>query len=135
MVILGGTDYSGLTGQADFSLTNISGSDWIFDVDLFNTTDASFEQSRISVLGFAVDPDVANGSVTGDFDTVAFGNINANGGIATEICFKSGGGGGRGSCNGGSGGGFGLGEQGNFLITLTFAAPVREISLTDFGIR
>lgn len=130
---VGGVNYPGLSGRADFTLDSISGNDWVFDVDLFNTTDATFQQSRISVLGFATDPDATMGSVTGDFDTVAFGAITADEGIDTEICFKGGGGGG--TCNGGGSGGFGIGEQGNFLLTLSFGAPISEITLTDFGIR
>jgi hypothetical protein len=91
-----------------------------------------FEDYRVSVLGFAVDPNATNASVNGVFNTVAFNQINANGGIDTEICFKDGQ---ANNCNGGTNGGVQLGQKGHFTISFELASPSDRFTLSNFGIR
>jgi hypothetical protein len=94
-----------------------------------------FENYRASVLGFAVDPNVKQGSasVSGEFNTIAYKGITANGGIDTEICFKDGGG--SNNCNGGGNGGVELGNSGEFNISFALANPSSQFTLSNFGIR
>ncbi|NJQ97241.1 MAG: cistern family PEP-CTERM protein [Hydrococcus sp. CSU_1_8] len=94
-----------------------------------------FENYRASVLGFAVDPNVKQGSasVNGDFNTIAYKGITANGGIDTEICFK--GGGSTNNCNGAASGGVELGNSGEFNISFALANPSNQFTLSNFGVR
>lgn len=105
------------------------------NVLLFAGTDGSdlFENYRISVFGFAIDPDLLfdESSVAGTFDTINQGEIKANGGIMTEYCLTDS----AKNCNGGNDGGVWLNESGNLSIDLVFAGAITEFTLSDFGVR
>lgn len=92
-----------------------------------------FQNYRVSVMGFAIDPNAAPGATSsGVFNTVHYGSINANGGIDTELCFKGGGGP---NCNGGGDGGVSLGDNGQFTINFRLSNPQSSFTLSDFGVR
>jgi hypothetical protein len=130
-------EIAGLNAIADFELTDIrndgvSGQEWLFTVTLSNTSGGSVDASRVSVLGFNTDPglNLSESWSTGLFDATR-GNKNVPQYGKVDICFQ----GGTGSCAGGGGGGTGLGDTGQFDITLNFDSAVDALTLTDFVIR
>lgn len=95
------------------SITN-GGYKWNFGYNIANT---STEASRLSVIGWDVDPDFKTASgVTGTFSGWSSGNMASLG--AVEFCLKDVGGG---NCSGGGGGGLVSGASGSGVFSLTFA--------------
>jgi len=130
------TTVAGLDGRADFTLSSGIGTKELqFAIAVNNLSDSNlWDSSRISVLGFAVNPDAETASSTGVFNTVAFSTINPNGGIATDVCVKDGGG--TSNCNGGGGGGVDMvSGVGTFTLTLGFTDVVDSLTMDTFGIR
>jgi len=128
--------YGGLSAQISYTLTGItnSGTTYLFDVSVANTSSGATTASRISGFGFNVDPNVASAASVGSttFGIVSSGNVPVGFGTA-EVCFLAGGGG---QCAGGGGGGVTLGNTGSGDFSLTFAsAPVSGITLDNLFVR
>ena len=123
----------GLTGTLSLKFLNsvLSGGNTTFNFDYsISNTSAIAGGSRLSVLGFKVDPDRNGGSVTGLFNTVGSGNVPNYG--TAEFCIKSGGGA---NCAGGGGGGLLAGQTGGGSLGIQFQGAVSNITLSDFVVR
>ncbi|MGF1513664.1 MAG: cistern family PEP-CTERM protein [Elainellaceae cyanobacterium] len=131
----------GLTSEAKFTLAQAydGGSQAIFDVLLKNTSSAAkFDSVRVSGLGFNVDPDLDNASVSQENNPLK--NVKLNGkvpqpkisGGSVDVCFT-----GKNSCTGGGGAGVGLGESASFQSIFNFSGDANKVSFsfTDFVVR
>lgn len=136
--IVNGSPQAGLTGSAQFVLTNIAsdgygGENWDFSITLSNTSTAPITSSRISVLGFDTNPNVdrAESTVSGAFNIVGGGNLAQIGNM--ELCFKEGGS--SNNCSGGGNGGVTQGNNSALNVRLNFNSDISELALTNFAVR
>jgi len=102
----------------------------VFEIVATNTSSLV---SRLSVLGFDVNPNVASASVTGVFNTTGSGQAANLGPL--EVCFKDGGG--TNNCSGGGSGGISQGTSGTLFATLNFntITQLQQFTLDNFGVR
>lgn len=140
---LGGTPVGaipGLSSTLTITLLNsvLSGGFTIFNFNysIANTSTIA-GGSRLSVLGFDVDPNKKAATVTGTFSTVGSGNVpifsNFLGNGNAELCLKNGGG--TNNCAGGGNGGVLAGQTGSGTLALKFAGVVNNVTLSDFVVR
>jgi hypothetical protein len=122
----------GLTATATFTLASVTGTSYLFNYSVANTSSSPITTSRISGFGFDTNPTISNASSTGTFDTTATSANVPNVGTV-DVCFK--GGGGTNSCAGGGGGGVDLGGTGTGSFTLDFASALASLDLSDFFVR
>lgn len=116
-------DVEGYVGLKAYSPFNIPAP----DADLF-------ESYRVSVFGFQIDPNFSNVSVSGAFDQTVIGkDINANGGVDIDVCFKDDGP--NSNCDGGGSGGIWNGTMETFRIVLDFNQEITSFNLSNFGVR
>ncbi|GGC20274.1 hypothetical protein GCM10011371_04970 [Novosphingobium marinum] len=126
-----GNPIDGLTGTATFTLTGISGSSYMFDYSVSNTSSMGVD-SRISSFAFDVDPSITGASSTGDFPFTVLDSNYPNGIGNVDVCFK---GGSSNSCAGNSGG-VTAGNTGSGSLSLDFAGgSPNAITLDDFFVR
>lgn len=132
--VVAGNVQSGLTAEAVFEVTEISGTDWTFTVDVTNTSSSPVTASRVSAIGFDTNPDVNTGgsSVSGVYDTVGSGSFPQGSGTV-EVCFK--GGVGSNNCAGGGGGGVTIGNTGTFTAMLNFDMVLNALEIDNFVAR
>lgn len=128
------TDVEGLSASTSFTLTEIKSSSFVFDIVVANTTNSLWEESRVSAIGFNVDPDVTSASVVNSPTWFAvLGGSFPNQFGALDICIKEGGG--PNSCQGGGGGGVAIGDSASFSLELGFASLPGSVTLDNFGVR
>jgi hypothetical protein len=136
-----GVSYDGFTGAGTiaglsagtlFTLTGVTGTSYMFDYAVSNTSSAPITDSRVSNFGFNTDPNIAGATGTGEFSTVAT-NANVPNIGTVDVCFK--GGGGTKSCAGGGGGGTMMGESDAGSLILNFAQALDSLTLSDFYVR
>lgn len=124
------TDVEGLSASTSFTLAAINTSSFLFDVVVENTTTSLWEDSRVSRIGFNVDPNVT--SVTASSPWVALlGGSFPNQFGALDICIQ---GESQGSCSGGPGG-VEIGDSASFSLELGFASLPGAVTLDNFGVR
>jgi hypothetical protein len=123
---------AGLTAGTLFTLTGVTGTSYMFDYAVNNTSSAPITASRVSGFGFNTDPKIAGATGTGEFSTVATSANVPNIG-KVDVCFK--GGGGTNSCAGGGGGGTTIGGSDAGSLTLNFAQALDTLTLSDFYVR
>lgn len=126
------TAIDGLTSSATFTLTGISGNDYLFDYAVSNTSSAPVTGSRVSSFAFNTNPDIQSAVSTGDFSYTTLSSNYPNGIGTVDVCFKDAN---TGSCAGGGSGGLLLGESGAGTFTLSFSQPVSSLELSDFFVR
>jgi len=145
--IIDGTVQSGLSAFADFQVSDRqvagTGSEekttWTLDVSLSNTSSTPVTGSRVSALGFNVDPDFQSGNVSGLFNTVDT-DSNSSQGTIVEACFlndPSPDSGGSPNCAGGNNGGVdqSASAPGVFVVSLMFEGNIAELFLDNFRVR
>lgn len=128
----GGSSIDGLTGSTTFTLTGVSGNDYLFDYAVSNTTSAPVTDSRISSFAFNTDPTITGASSTGAYSYAQLNSTYPNGIGSVDVCFKDAQ---TGACAGGGSGGLFAGESGTGSFTLSFASPVSALTLSDFYVR
>lgn len=128
----GGTAIDGLSGSTTFKLTGVSGNDYSFDYSVANTSTSPVTGSRLSSFAFNTDPNITSATSTGAFSYTTLSSTYPNGIGTVDVCFKDAS---TGSCAGGGSGGLLLGESGAGSFTLSFAAPVSALTLSDFYVR
>jgi hypothetical protein len=133
----------GLSAQAKFvflGFTNTaSKTTATFDIELQNTSGGGIT-SRVSALGFNVDPNITGGSVTntpGSSFTNPFTGVVLNSAFPNQfgnidICFK---GGQLNNCQGGTSAGVLTGQTGAFRASLDFLPGLTAFNLDNFGVR
>lgn len=126
-----GTVINGLTSLATFTLTAISGNDYVFSYSLTNTTSDPVN-SRLSSFGFNTDPNITSASSTGAFSYTTLNSSYPNQIGAIDVCFKDAN---TGSCSGGGSGGLTDGQTGTGTFTLSFSQPISALTLSDFYVR
>lgn len=152
-VIVGGTSYSagqsftiyydgfggaspaviaGLTSNIKFTVDSISGNSYTLSYLIDNTSSSPITGSRVSTMGFNVDPNYKTASIDGVFGNVDSGQVPNFGKV--EFCGTDGG-----SCAGGGSGGVTINEIYDMAhsgghLTLNFSAP-GDITLSDFVVR
>lgn len=124
------TDVDGLSASTSFTLTEINTSSFVFDVVVANTTNSLWEESRVSRIGFNVDPNVTSVTASSPWFALLGGSFPNQFG-ALDICIQ---GQTQGSCNGGSGG-VEIGGSANFSLELGFASLPGAVTLDNFGVR
>jgi len=87
--------------------------------------------SRLSVVGFQIDPNAAGATVTNVFNTVGSGNVPNYG--TAELCLKAGGG--ANNCSGGGNGGVLAGQTGSGALAISFLGAINDITLSNFVVR
>lgn len=124
----------GLTSEGLFTVLPIVGNQLKLQVDIDNTSSTPITSSRVSILGFDINPDPDPNSVTstGIFNTVGSGDPPQTVVGNVEYCFKSGGGK---NCSGGGGGGVTFGNTGSFSPTLSYAALPSSVTFSNFFVR
>lgn len=127
---IAGTDVDGLFASTSFKLTEIKASSFVFDIVVANTTSSLWEDSRVSRIGFNVDPNVTSVTASAPWLAVLGGSFPNNFG-ALDICIK---GTTQGSCQGGPGG-VGIGGSDSFTLELGFASLPGAVTLDNFGVR
>lgn len=134
---VGGTPIPELTAQADFNFTGFTdtnpadgNTEANFIVTLTNTT-SSPVTSRVTGLGFDIEPDATGGNVSGLFTNFLLDGAYPNNFGPIEVCVNSGGN----SCQGGGNGGVTTGNSGQFNLRLIFSGVVNSIALDNFGVR
>ncbi len=139
---VGGVVQPDLSAEATFTFTGVTtngSTAYNFTVDVTNTTNqngttTTWEQSRVSVIGFDVNPDPDGGSATGPiFNTFVLGGSLPNGFGPIDLCVKAGGG--PNNCQGGGGAGLQIGDTSSFTLSLLFNDDPGSIELTNFGVR
>jgi len=125
---------SGLTSEALFTVLGIDTTDNRLDlrVDLTNTSSAPITSSRVSILGFDLDPNPNSVTSTGIFNSVTSGNPPQTVVGDVEFCFKGGGGP---NCQGGGGAGVTLGNTGAFFPVLSYASLPSSVTFSNFFVR
>jgi len=124
-----------LTSSITFTLQQVTGSSYIFDYLVDNTTSGGLT-SNLSSFAFDVDPDISGASVDGaySFAFVADGQGSdpsyPNQVGQVDVCFKAAN---SGSCS--NGGGVSEGSSGSGSLTLNFDSAASEITLSDFFVR
>jgi hypothetical protein len=126
---------AGLTATGIFTLASVgnSGTQFVFNYSIDNTSKTPVTDSRISIFGFNVDPNVAptSASATGLFG----GSVSSSGNNpAVELCFlnKTSGNG----CTGGGGNGVSIEDDpATGILTLNFASAPTTVTLDNFYIR
>lgn len=126
-----GTTVSGLTATTTFTLTGISGSQYMFNYSVTNTTSNPVD-SRVSSFGFNTNPDITGATSTGAFAYTTLDSSYPNGIGNIDVCFKDAA---TGSCSGGGSGGLQDGATGTGAFTLSFAQPVTSLTLGSFYVR
>lgn len=126
------TPVNGLSSTATFTLTGISGNDYTFDYSVANTSSAPVTGSRVSSFAFNTDPNITSATSTGAFSYTTLSSNYPNGIGTVDVCFKDAT---TGSCAGGGSGGLTQGQSGTGSFTLSFAAPVSQLTLSDFYVR
>jgi hypothetical protein len=128
----GGASIDGLTGSTTFTLTGVSGNTYSFGYTVNNTTSAPVTGSRISSFAFNTDPTITGASSTGAYSYTQLSSNYPNGIGTVDVCFKDAS---TGACAGGGSGGLTAGQSGTGDFTLSFAAPVSALTLSDFYVR
>jgi hypothetical protein len=130
-----GQNVSGLSAEAVFTFLGFAPSggntNANFSVALKNTSSGGIT-SRVSVLGFDVDPNLIAASTSGFFPGAVLKSKFPNQFGPIEVCFK---GGQTNNCQGGTGTGLFNGETGTFNPVLTFVGSVDSFTLSNFGVR
>ena len=124
-----GVQFPGGTGTLTLTFNGVSGSDYLFDYSLLNTS--SDPSTNISGFGFNVTGgtiDFSTTTATGDFDAISSGSIS--GGAFVDFCATAGA-----NCAGGSNGGPTPGETGTGTLSLEFTSLPTSITLSNPIIR
>jgi hypothetical protein len=127
-----GSVIPGLTSNLTLTFQGVSGSSYLFDYLLNNTSSAPVTSSTVTGFGFDVDPNANQGtsSVTGTFGVVGSGAIASN---SLEICFKNGQ---TNNCSGSPGNtGVGFGSSGSGSVSLGFDSLPGSITLSNALVR
>lgn len=115
----------GLSGQLTLTLNSIVGNTFNFGYSMLNNS--TIAGTRISGMGFNVDPNVTGVSSTGIFNLAEVGGFTAS--FVSETCFH----GGPGSCpQSNPGNSIGFGETGAGTLAFNFASPLTSITLSNF---
>ncbi len=119
----------GLTAEIDYKLTGVGngGKSWTFSYAVENTSDDPVWASRISTVGFNVDPNISSSSANGAFYWTSSGNVPMIG--SREVCLTTN------NCAGGGYGGVTIGNTGTGAFTLNFSSAKTSVSLSDFYVR
>lgn len=125
-----GTAIAGLTGEATFTLTGVSGTSYTFDYLVDNTSSGGVD-SRVSSFAFDTNPDISSATSTGTFNYTVLDSNYPNGIGNVDVCFK---GGDSNSC-GGNSGGVSTGSTGTGTLSLNFSQPVSSLTLDNFFVR
>jgi len=125
------TDVDGLSASTSFTLAEIKSSSFVFDIMVANTTDDSlWEDSRVSRIGFNVDPNVTSVTASSPWFALLGGSFPNQFG-PLDICIQ---GQTQGNCQGGPGG-VGIGGSSSFSLELGFASLPSAVTLDNFGVR
>jgi hypothetical protein len=117
---------AGLSASLALTLASISGTTYLFNYTLTNTS--TLANTRVSGIGFNVDPNVNNVSSTGLYDSASLGGFTA--GFASETCFS---GGTAQNCPQGQGNsGVFAGTPGSGTLSLIYAAAPASVTLSNF---
>lgn len=124
-----GVVIDGLGAEVDYTLTGIGsgGKSWTFSYAVENTSDSPIWASRISTVGFNVDPNISSSSATGTYYKTASGNVPMIG--SRDVCLTIN------NCAGGSYGGVTIGHTGTGTFTLKFSSAKSSVDLSDFYVR
>lgn len=119
----------GLAAEIDYKLTGIGsgGKSWTFSYAVENTSDTPIWSSRVSTVGFNVDPNISSSSATGTYFKTSSGNVPMIG--SREVCLTIN------NCAGGSFGGVTIGNTGTGAFTLNFSSAKTTVSLSDLYVR
>ena len=132
----GGTIIPGLSADLTLTLTGITDpTHWVFSYDLTNTSSSPITASSITALGFNVSSalDLSTSTVSGDFGTIAGGQISQGPGFAVDICAKTGPN--NNNCAGGQPPAIAFGESGSGTLTLELLSGASSLTLSDYTIR
>lgn len=124
------TDVEGLSASTSFTLTEIKSSSFVFDIVVANTTNSLWEESRVSRIGFNVDPNVTSVTASSPWFALLGGSFPNQFG-QLDICIQ---GQTQGSCSGGPGG-VEIGDSASFSLELGFASLPGSVTLDNFGVR
>lgn len=115
----------GLSAQLTLTLTSIVGNTFNFGYSLLNNS--SLAGTRVSGIGFNVDPNVSSVSSTGIYDEASLGGFTAS--FTSEVCFN----GGPGNCpESNPANSVAFGATGNGTLALTFGSAQTSITLSNF---
>jgi hypothetical protein len=124
-----GQTINGLTASTTLTVKDITGTSYVFDYTVKNTTSDPVD-SRISSFGFNTSPDATSATSTGTYDTALIGGQAPNPFKNVDVCLKAGG---SNSCSGS--GGLTDGMSGSGTLTLTFTTAPSSLTLSDFFVR
>lgn len=130
--LVDGALVAGLTGRVTYTLNSVVGNAWTFGYLVENTSSAPITDSRISIFGFQITPDIVSTSSTGLFDLAVLGGNIPGLPYDAEACYKGAGGD---NCSGGGGDGVTLGGSAAGTFTLNFAAATGDVTLENLFIR
>ncbi|PSN19038.1 hypothetical protein C7271_09405 [filamentous cyanobacterium CCP5] len=122
----------GLTAEALFTVDDIDLVNKLVKLTVEITNTTTISNSRVSILGFDIDPNPTSVTSTGIFNIVASGNPPGNKVGPVEFCFKGAGGP---NCNGGGGAGVSKGNTGTFNPEFSYSTLPAEITLSNFFVR
>ncbi len=128
-----GSVIPGLTSSLTLSFAGISGSSYLFNYLLTNTSSAPTTSSAVTAFGFNIDPNalLTGSSVSGTFNVVSSGQVSQ--GYNLEMCFKSGQ---NNNCAGSPGNqGVNMGTSGSGQIAIGFSSLPDQITLSDYLVR
>lgn len=120
----------GLASTVLYRLTDVNDAktQWTFDYEVFNASIAPV-QSRVSLIGFDVGPNISSGVASNDlFTKVKSGNVPIIGN--REVCLTT-----KNNCSGGGNGGLLRGETDGGSFTLNFAASTDTLTMTNPFVR
>jgi hypothetical protein len=122
---------AGLTSDVTYTLTGHTGTDWTFSYLIHNTSGAPILTSRVSMIGFDVDPNVIGGANGLVIINGVLPNEDQNGNTPnhgnTEICITGN------NCAGGANDGVTQGGTGGGSFTLRFASDdLTQITFNNF---
>ena len=124
-----GQTVNGLNASTTLTVTSITGTSYVFDYTIKNTTSDPVD-SRISSFGFDTSPDATSASSTGAYGNALLGGQAPSPFNSVDVCFKAGG---SNSCSGS--GGLTDGQTGSGTLTLTFSSAPSSLTLSDFFVR
>jgi PEP-CTERM motif len=126
------TPVAGLTASIAFNFLNTSnaGLTYNFSYVLTNTSSAPITGSRVSSFALDTTPNITGATTSGLFTNAHIGGSYPNGVGAVEMCITNGN-----NCQGGGNGGVTIGNSGNGLFSLTFAAANPSITIDTFRVR
>jgi hypothetical protein len=126
-----GSVIPGVTSTLKLTFAGISGSNYLFDYLLTNTSSAPATSSSVTSFGFDIDPNalLTSSSVDGAFQVVSSGTVSQ--GYSLEMCFKNGQ---NNNCSGGTNG-ITMGNAGSGTISLGFSSLPDQITLGNYLVR